>query len=98
MRTAAFPQAQARCCSRWSSYSRSPNQLRRLNGLSIEWVTFSEDHAAQAAMLWPLIRGAGLSLADRACLALAISRDLTGHHCGPRLGRAGLPGEVVLTR
>jgi ribonuclease VapC len=34
-------------------------------------VPFTADHAASAAALWPRTRAAGLSLADRACLALA---------------------------
>jgi ribonuclease VapC len=34
-------------------------------------VPFTTDHAASAAALWPRTRAAGLSLADRACLALA---------------------------
>jgi len=49
-------------------------------------------------MLWPLIRGDGLSLADRACLALAISRDLPVITADRAWARLGLPVEVVLTR
>jgi ribonuclease VapC len=41
--------------------------LRRLAPLAIEPVPFSAAHAAEAAELWPLCRGAGLSLGDRAC-------------------------------
>ncbi len=43
-------------------------QVRAL-GLSI--VVFSADHADAAARLLPATRHAGLSLGDRACLALA---------------------------
>jgi len=39
-------------------------------------VPFDDVQAALAARLWPETHGAGLSLGDRACLALAIDRDL----------------------
>jgi PIN domain nuclease of toxin-antitoxin system len=42
----------------------------------IEWVAFETIHAFQSATLWSVTRRAGLSLGDRACLALAIERGL----------------------
>jgi len=36
---------------------------------------FTPDHAEIAAALWPTTRSIGLSLADRACLALAIDNE-----------------------
>jgi ribonuclease VapC len=45
-----------------------------LSGLRV--VPFDDVQAALAARLWPEVRRAGLSLGDRACLALAIDRDL----------------------
>lgn len=42
-------------------------------GLSIEQFTTAQ--AALAAELWPKTRARGLSLGDRACLALAIDRN-----------------------
>jgi ribonuclease VapC len=42
----------------------------------IEWVDFGEEHAKRAAALVPSTRALGLSLGDRACLALALERGL----------------------
>lgn len=42
-------------------------------GLSIE--PFSLEHAETAAQLWMKTRSQGLSLADRACLALAVEKQ-----------------------
>ena len=42
-----------------------------VQGLGIELVPFTADDAERAAYLWPATRDLGLSLADRACLALA---------------------------
>ncbi len=50
--------------------------VARLDALPIEWVAFSDVHAAKAGELGRSTRQAGLSLGDRACLALAIERDL----------------------
>ena len=44
---------------------------RLLSALPITFVHFDEDLAYAAAMLVPAVRRAGLSLGDRACLALA---------------------------
>jgi PIN domain nuclease of toxin-antitoxin system len=41
-----------------------------------EIVAFSEEHAWQAGLLRPVTRQAGLSLGDRACLALGLTRGL----------------------
>lgn len=49
---------------------------RRLEETPIEWVPFSERHAAIAAALVPATQAAGLSLGDRACLALAVERGI----------------------
>jgi len=50
--------------------------LRRLKTSGIAWVPFGMEHAALAAALVPLTRHLGLSLGDRACLALARSRGI----------------------
>ncbi|MEX1205845.1 MAG: type II toxin-antitoxin system VapC family toxin [Dongiaceae bacterium] len=50
--------------------------LRRLQETSIELVEFSISQAALAASLLPKTRRLGLSLGDRACLALALSRRI----------------------
>jgi PIN domain nuclease of toxin-antitoxin system len=51
--------------------------LRRLTALPVVFVPFSPEHAVVAARLLPLTRSAGLSFADRACLALALERQAT---------------------
>jgi PIN domain nuclease of toxin-antitoxin system len=48
--------------------------LQRINESSIKTVPFLAEDAALAAALVPATRPLGLSLGDRACLALAISR------------------------
>jgi PIN domain nuclease of toxin-antitoxin system len=50
--------------------------LRRLEATPIELVPFGNDDAARVAALVPFTRNLGLSLGDRACLALAISRAI----------------------
>ncbi|MGY6554561.1 MAG: type II toxin-antitoxin system VapC family toxin [Wenzhouxiangella sp.] len=49
---------------------------RRIAASPIETVPFIEDHAALAAALLPQTLAHGLSLGDRACLALAIQRQV----------------------
>lgn len=50
---------------------------RRLAGTSIKVVPFGPADAALSASLWPRTRRLGLSLDDRACLALALARNAT---------------------
>lgn len=50
--------------------------LNRIREKSIEIVPFDADQAALAAALLPAVRPKGLSLGDRACLALALSRAI----------------------
>ena len=47
-----------------------------LESSAIEWVPFGADDAKQAALLLAVTRPHGLSLGDRACLALARSRGI----------------------
>ncbi len=44
--------------------------------LGVQFLDFTPRQAEIAAQLWPRTRGHGLSLADRACLALAIDKRL----------------------
>lgn len=48
--------------------------LTRLQATSVEWVDFDARQAALAADLVPATCHLGLSLGDRACLALALAR------------------------
>lgn len=50
--------------------------LHRVTVLGVTVVGFTPDDALTAADLWAPTRSAGLSLGDRACLALARSREL----------------------
>ena len=47
------------------------SEIRAMLDLPMQRVDFDEELAYAAGLLLPLTRGAGLSLADRACLALA---------------------------
>lgn len=46
----------------------------QMEALGLSLVVFSAEHAEIAAGLWAATRRAGLSLADRACMALAMQR------------------------
>lgn len=70
-------------CRSAASHDVGPGVLRpKLLSLGLELVAFSELDAEATAELWPRTRSAGLSLADRACLALA-----------QRLGRPALTAD-----
>lgn len=43
-----------------------------LQNLTLTIVPFDQAQAVETAKLWPAVQGKGLSLADRACLALGI--------------------------
>jgi PIN domain nuclease of toxin-antitoxin system len=51
--------------------------LGRIRETAIEIVAFDSDQAALAAALIPALRPRSLSLGDRACLALAVSRGVS---------------------
>ncbi|MEX2644744.1 MAG: type II toxin-antitoxin system VapC family toxin [Gaiellaceae bacterium] len=70
-------------CKRLVAHAVEPRALRtRLNALGLQLIPFGAEDAESAAALWPTTRHAGLSLADRACLALA-----------QRLGRPALTAD-----
>lgn len=59
-------------CARALAHRVEVHALRASMGaLGLELVPFDEADAEDAAALWPRTRSAGLSLADRTCLALA---------------------------
>ena len=72
--------------------------LDNLETYAIEWVAFDDAHAAEVAALWPRTRRAGLSLADRACLALAIDRGLPVLTADRAWAELGLPIDIRLIR
>ena len=51
--------------------------LAMLGALDCEVAPFDEDQAVTAGLLWQEVKARGLSLGERACLALARSRGLT---------------------
>ena len=72
--------------------------VRELEIYAVEWVPCDHLQAAEVAALWPLTRHAGLSLADRACLALALDRDLPVLTADRVWTELGLPLDVRLIR
>ena len=68
--------------------------LERLAGSGIELVPFLAEDAALAAMLEPATRAAGLSLGDRACLALALSRGVPAMTADRAWARIGAEVEI----
>lgn len=62
-----------KCIENKATAEFAETQVRRLG---LELVPFSTEDAVGAAKLRPLTRQQGLSLGDRACLALALGRGL----------------------
>lgn len=76
------------------------NAQNTIRGLGIEIVDFDADQAAHSAALRKHTRQAGLSLGDRACLALALQRKapaMTTDKAWLRLDSADLP-EIICIR
>lgn len=72
--------------------------LARLRASPIEFVPFDADAAAGAAALVPQTRPLGLSLGDRACLALALARGVPALTADRTWSRLDLPVEVRVIR
>ncbi|SEJ45657.1 PIN domain nuclease, a component of toxin-antitoxin system (PIN domain) [Deinococcus reticulitermitis] len=66
--------------------------------LQVEIVSFSPEHARLAAELRPATRALGLSLGDRACLALGLERGATVLTADRAWGELGAPHNIEVIR
>lgn len=71
---------------------------RALGLLQLEVVDFTRDHARISAELRPETKRAGLSLGDRACLALAVALDGTAYTADRAWTTLDLPATVTCIR
>jgi len=69
-----------------------------LEEVGITIVPFSQEHAELAAALWKPTKRHGLSLADRACLALAIESEATVLTADKAWGKLDLDIKFQLVR
>jgi PIN domain nuclease of toxin-antitoxin system len=72
--------------------------LARLQGAVTEVVPFLAEDAALSAALEPVTRSQGLSLGDRACLALALTRSLPAVTADSVWAKLDLPVKVRIIR
>jgi PIN domain nuclease of toxin-antitoxin system len=69
-----------------------------LSQLPIQIIPFSREEAEHAAALRPQTDRHGLSLGDRACLSLGLSRGLPVLTADKEWKKVGLPLEIMLIR
>ncbi|GMV44013.1 MAG: hypothetical protein AMXMBFR64_57290 [Myxococcales bacterium] len=69
-----------------------------ISGLGLEVYPFDEELAYRAGLLRPVTRALGLSLGDRACLALAQRLELPAITTDKQWSRVALEVEIVLAR
>ena len=72
--------------------------LQKIEALGIKIISFSLNHATVAATFLPQTRSLGLSLADRACLALAFSRNAPVLTADKIWQQADVGVDIVLVR
>ena len=87
----------AEVASKLSDHGLPEEAIREaLESLSLRVIAFSESHALTCGLLRRSTREAGLSLGDRACLALALQEDLPAVTADRRWqGVTDIPLEVV---
>jgi len=72
--------------------------LQKITATNIEIVPFSASHAALTAAFLPQTRALGLPLTDRACLALALSRNIPALTADQVWQQTDVGVEVILIR
>jgi ribonuclease VapC len=72
--------------------------MRGLNALNLRWIEFDDAQAVAAAELAPSCRPFGLSLADRACLALAVRRNEAAVTADRIWAQLSLPVPIIVIR
>ena len=89
----------AEVASRFARDGHDPRELcQRIVDSSIEIVPFLTSDAAIAAALVPITQEYGLSLGDRACLALAMTRQMPALTADRAWASLKLPVQVRLIR
>jgi PIN domain nuclease of toxin-antitoxin system len=89
----------AEVISRFARDGHDPELVyRQIAGSGITIVPFFGEDAALAAGLAPLTRALGLSLGDRACLALALRQGVTAITADQAWSRLDLPIQVQIIR
>jgi len=84
---------------RFARDGHAPTEVwARLRATPIEWVPFTDTLAMTAAQLLPKTRGQGLSLGDRACLALALTRGIPAVTTDRLWAELGLGIQIELIR
>jgi ribonuclease VapC len=68
-----------------------------LEAVGVRLYAFDAEDAAQAAQLWPSTRKLGLSLGDRACLALAKRLHVPAYTADRAWAEVKVPGVTVKT-
>jgi PIN domain nuclease of toxin-antitoxin system len=89
----------AEVCQRLEDHGASPSDERdRLGEAGLTWEPVTAEDAERAAALRPATRDAGLSLADRCCLALAERLDCAALTADVAWGSLDVPAKIELIR
>lgn len=72
--------------------------FRKIAASPIEVVPFTDEHAVLAAALAPQTQSFGLSLGDRACLALSIGRNCAALTADRAWSKLSLPIDIIQIR
>jgi len=81
-----------------AEFGMPETDIHRALSLGLELIPFNETLAYEAGLLRPVTRNAGLSLGDRACLALARSRALPAFTSDRAWATLDTDIEIILIR